>query len=255
MSQSSVLAQSEVQGRNQRRMKGLVQGQKSLYQTPIRFGVARTDLKRYAKFVRVSPDANDRFNQGFGVHVYRSQLGTLSPRPNVHADSMPRDLDLVSVVESVSIGGTKFVRRFWVALHRKGVTRKSLQTLIEAFKEAAQVQSPDVVTAVPRPTTNVAAFVEGANRLDKSGHSDAALDLLYAAIDKMLRSGAFPDVDAILRDVKVADLSMNILIGLLTTTLPVRRRLPARPEFFGRVESILRQRGQLKEGLLAGLEG
>ena len=129
------------------------------------------------------------------------------------------------------------------------------QTLIEGFKEATQAQRPVVVASAPQPTTNVAAFVEGANQLDASGHSDAALDLLYAAIDKMFRNGAFPEVVAILRDAQVADLSMNILIGLLTTTLPVRRRLPARPEFFERVESILRKRGQLKEGLLAGLEG
>ena len=127
--------------------------------------------------------------------------------------------------------------------------------LIEAIKETSQSQRPVVVASAPQATTHVAAFVERANQLDTSGHSDAALDILYAAIDKMFRSGAFADVDAILRDVTVADLSMNILIGLLTTTLPVRRRLPARPGFFQRVESILRKRGQLKEGLLAGLEG
>ena len=129
------------------------------------------------------------------------------------------------------------------------------QTRIEGLKETAQGQRPVVVASALLPTTDVAAFVERANQLDVSGHSDSALDLLYSAIDKMLRCGEFLEVDVILREAQVAALSMNILIGLLTTTLPVRRRLPARPGFFQRVESILRKRGQLKEGLLAGLEG
>ena len=133
--------------------------------------------------------------------------------------------------------------------------RELNQTLIEGFKQPEQAQRPVVVASAPLPTTLVAAFVERANQLDVSGHSDSALDLLYSAIDKMLRCGEFLEVDVILREAQVAALSMNILIGLLTTTLPVRRRLRSRPEFFQRVESILRQRGQWKDGLLAGLEG
>ena len=97
--------------------------------------------------------------------------------------------------------------------------------------------------------------IRSANRLDVSGHTDSALDLLYDAVDELLQRGEFEKLDSMITNVAVADLSENILIGLLTATLPARSRLPIRPKFFAEVEETLRKRGEYEDGLLSGLEG
>lgn len=101
----------------------------------------------------------------------------------------------------------------------------------------------------------VETFIDRANRLDALNHTDAALDLLYDAVDDLLRRGNFDRIDELLQDVATSDLSLNVLLGLLTATLPARSRLRSRTEFFQRVDETLRIRGEWEEGLLVGLEG
>jgi hypothetical protein len=108
------------------------------------------------------------------------------------------------------------------------------------------------VEAGRRP--KAAAFVEHANRLDKLGKSDAALDLIYDRIDTLLLSHRYGDVDLMLREVSPELLSVDVLLGLLTSTLPARTKLPARAAFFAKVEREIRRTGAWEDGLLSGLE-
>jgi hypothetical protein len=98
------------------------------------------------------------------------------------------------------------------------------------------------------------AFVEQANRLVKIGQIDAALDLIYDRIDTFLINHKFGDVDSILKHVNAEQFSVDILLGLLTSTLPARTQLPARGAFFEKVEREITKRGEWEEGLLTGLE-
>jgi DNA repair exonuclease SbcCD ATPase subunit len=97
-------------------------------------------------------------------------------------------------------------------------------------------------------------FVEHANRLDKIGQTDAALDLIYDRIDTLLVKGKFEEVDSVLRDADPKRLSVDILLGLLTSTLPARTKLSTRAKFFAEVEREIRRRDQWEDGLLTGLE-
>jgi hypothetical protein len=106
-----------------------------------------------------------------------------------------------------------------------------------------------------RPEKKPADFIQHANRLDKHGRIDAALDLIYEKIDSLLRGGDFAEVDSILSRVETKSLSVDLLLGLLTSTLPARTKLPSRREFFARVEGEITERGELEDGLLTGLEG
>jgi hypothetical protein len=98
------------------------------------------------------------------------------------------------------------------------------------------------------------SFVLNANRLDRAGHRGAAMDLLYDRIDEMLRSGQFDSLDVVLQRAPVQDLSADVLLALLTATLPARSRLNARPDFFRIAETTLKTRGEYETGLLTGLE-
>jgi hypothetical protein len=98
------------------------------------------------------------------------------------------------------------------------------------------------------------AFVDRARRLDATGRTDLALDLLYDAIDQMMRESRFEELDAIIVGLPVAECSLDVLLAVLTATLPARTRLASRPRLFSDVQSTLEQRGEFEERLLTGLE-
>lgn len=98
------------------------------------------------------------------------------------------------------------------------------------------------------------SFVDRARRLDEAGSTDSALDLIYDSIDEMLLRGEFPKVDAVLQHLRIEDLSVDLLLGILTATLPARHRLCERAKAYFKIEENLHQRGELEEGLLTGLE-
>jgi hypothetical protein len=87
---------------------------------------------------------------------------------------------------------------------------------------------------------------------EKSGR-DKALDQLYDAVDDMYRDGRVDELNAILSAIPVQQLSVHLLLGFLTATLPFRSQLPARLELRSRVEETLRQRGEYHDSLLSGL--
>lgn len=97
-------------------------------------------------------------------------------------------------------------------------------------------------------------FIERAIRLTAEGKTDAALDIIYDNICGMLDEGKYEEVDLILETVDVKRLSVDIFLGLLTTTLITKTKLKSRDSFFSRVEQIARNRGEWEDGLLLGLE-
>lgn len=97
-------------------------------------------------------------------------------------------------------------------------------------------------------------FVESANRLAQVGHIDAALDLIYDRVDHLLSAGRFPELDALLEKIDPSKLTVDVLLGLLTSTLPGKTKLEFRTILFHKVEEEIRRRGEWENGLLAGLE-
>ena len=117
--------------------------------------------------------------------------------------------------------------------------------------EFEELLSSTVVRAgAPRPTD----FLVHADRLDKHGKTDTALDIIYDQIDEMLRAGKFADVNDCLRNVATDNHSVHILLALLTITLAAKRKLPDRAAFYARTVATLKSRGELEDGLLIGLD-
>jgi len=113
------------------------------------------------------------------------------------------------------------------------------------------VTGGDCLSVAPSHTER---FVADAQRLLEKGNANAALDLIYDRIDAMMRLRQWSRLNSILFEVRVVDLSPDILLSLLTATLPARSRLPARGGLFGRIEQSLKQRGDYEKDLLIGLE-
>lgn len=107
-----------------------------------------------------------------------------------------------------------------------------------------------------RPVRSVAStcdFIEQARRLENRGFSDTALDLVYDSIDSLLHGGHFTICSSLLSELSVSDYSMDVLLALLTTTLPAKSQIATRADFLHRVENELRRRGELESELLSGL--
>lgn len=135
------------------------------------------------------------------------------------------------------------------------LTRPPREAWIEEFDNVSEIEfvcrwinHSDVV----RP--KMEAFFDGASRLDKRGQTDAALDIIFDRIDEMLLANEFDRVDRLLREIKLSDFSVDLLLGFLTATLPAKNQLSYRDAFFKRVEQLLHNRGEAQDGLLVGLD-
>lgn len=73
------------------------------------------------------------------------------------------------------------------------------------------------------------------------------LDSIYDVIDRMMRHGEFEELAAVLSRIVVSDLPTNLLLGILTASLPARN-LPSRIRIFQDAEKFL------SKELLSGLE-
>lgn len=114
-------------------------------------------------------------------------------------------------------------------------------------------QGAETAVLEKRPT-QLEKFLLPVTRLEKHGQVDAALDVLYDRVDDLLKDRKFTSVDDLLRQASIDSLSVDILLGLLTATLPARGKLAARAEFYAAVEASIKKRGEWESGLLAGLE-
>lgn len=154
--------------------------------------------------------------------------------------SLPR-LTARASVDSYSTSATS---EFWAT-----VAEQSASILDKMFVIIGRTIS----ATVPPPGTS-AIFISIADLMDKRGKSDAALDVIYSNINYYLTQGRIEMVDSLLRILDPATLSVDLLLGLLTATLPARYVLPSRAQFFSAVQNELKKRGEWEEGLLTGLE-
>ena len=100
----------------------------------------------------------------------------------------------------------------------------------------------------------VRSFVLDAQRLADQGKIDSALDLIYERADEMLLAGEFTALNEIIAGLSADKLTIDVLLAVLTISLPAKSKLPARSLFYLSVEQQLQERGEFREGLLTGLQ-
>jgi hypothetical protein len=125
----------------------------------------------------------------------------------------------------------------------------------ERYEVVRRCPTP-LATECSTPSTGPqkARFLDQARRLDEHAQTDSALDIVFDQIDEMLLAGEFQRVDRLLAETSPETFSADLLVGILTATLPARKHLANRSAFFTSVQRALRNRGQLVDGLLVGLE-
>lgn len=97
-------------------------------------------------------------------------------------------------------------------------------------------------------------FIEKAQALEVSVPQDKMLDYLYQTADRMMKEDMFEDLNRALYWVPPADLSTDILLGVLAATLAGKVKLPSRAEFFKEALEISKARGEAADDLFQGLE-
>lgn len=83
-----------------------------------------------------------------------------------------------------------------------------------------------------------------------------AVDVLFERVDDFFCAGQFDEVDEFLKEILVEIQSVQMLVCILTVTLPAKEKLKNRDDFFKRVtKKVTAERNpKSAERLLMGLE-
>jgi hypothetical protein len=117
-----------------------------------------------------------------------------------------------------------------------------------------EILKPTVSPSRPDQRASLDDFLRPVLQLEKGGQLDPALDVLYDRVNDLLKARNFSALDMLLRQVDADAFSVDILLGLLTASLPAKSKLPSRSKFYAKAEASIKQRGEWEEGLLTGLE-
>lgn len=128
--------------------------------------------------------------------------------------------------------------------------------LHDAPNKGRESQSGVRSTEAKSETSEVeySSLIQQCRELISARRVTQGLDLLYKTVDDILYAGDYSALDGIFREIDVASAPIDFLLGLLTATLPVKSRLPSRPDFAKSVKRSITSRGENKEGLFVGLE-
>jgi hypothetical protein len=91
------------------------------------------------------------------------------------------------------------------------------------------------------------SVADTAEKLLRNGYPERAIDHIHNSIENLMLDGKIRKVDLILRDINPNQYSVDVLISLLTATLPDKSKLGQRAGFYNRVEKSF-------EKLLKGLK-
>lgn len=128
----------------------------------------------------------------------------------------------------------------------------------EAFSLFVSDVRDDDIESVPgfaNPLDSIEiCFLDDAIALERQGNVRASLATIYRRVDELMREGMLKDLDDEITSVRAEDIGTDVLLGLLTATLPAKRKLPSRPQLFRNTLRLLKTRGDFEPGVLDGLE-
>lgn len=97
-------------------------------------------------------------------------------------------------------------------------------------------------------------FLSDAIELERQGNLRGSLATIYRRVEELMREAMLDALDEEITSVPAEEIGTDVLIGLLTATLPVKRKLPSRPQLFRSTLQLLKTRGHFEPGVLDGLE-
>lgn len=97
-------------------------------------------------------------------------------------------------------------------------------------------------------------FVSEAIKCEEAGNLRGALRSIYENAERLMQFGLFSELDAELASSDLERAGTDLLLGILTATLPRKSMLPSRKRLFRETKRILKRRGHYERGLLSGLK-
>lgn len=92
-------------------------------------------------------------------------------------------------------------------------------------------------------------------KLSENKSYDQALDLLFIKVDDAMYADDWLGIDSMLQKIDINRLETNLLVGILTATLPGKSRLAERADFYQRARSKMMELAADRiVGLTSGLE-
>lgn len=96
--------------------------------------------------------------------------------------------------------------------------------------------------------------IRDAIELEFKGQVCMALDIVYARVSELIRLGWIVKLNDEIESIDPNEIGTDVLLGILTSTLPVRSQLPYRSKLYREAFKILKQRRHFERGILDGLE-
>lgn len=90
--------------------------------------------------------------------------------------------------------------------------------------------------------------------IERQGNLRASLAIIYRRVEELMREGMLETLDDEIASVPAEEMGTDVLLGLLTATLPAKRKLPSRLQLFRSTRKTLKMRGHFEPGVLDGLE-
>lgn len=97
-------------------------------------------------------------------------------------------------------------------------------------------------------------FLRNAVTLEREGDLRGSLGIIYRRVDEFARESMLEALDEEISSVPAEEIGTDVLLGLLTATLPVKRKLASRPQLFKATLKLMKARGHFERGILDGLE-
>jgi DNA-binding transcriptional MerR regulator len=163
----------------------------------------------------------------------------------------------VKLAEAIADDIRQFIVNHSLSLVKKGFSVTEIrQMLTERLAPSSQADEvaklKDDGLRVQKEAID--SFANKAKELEKSGRTNSALDSIYKGFNAALRNGDFDAIDLFFSGLKANEYTTDLLLGILTATLPAKSRLKNRAGLFTRVKAEIQDRGEYEPGLLDGLE-
>lgn len=149
-----------------------------------------------------------------------------------------------------ALGGTKNFYQYLL----EQIPEVSVNISRNILKNTKQFSENKEISIVPKRAISLKSILADAILVEQEGRIDSALDLLYNAIDDLMWKENLDEIDSVLTKENAEQLSVDLGLALLCTTLPVRRHLSKRDSFYQFYEQRLEDRNENEPGLLDGLK-
>lgn len=117
--------------------------------------------------------------------------------------------------------------------------------------------SKELRTATPGSidgNTQIALGLREAIEQEFEGHVCKALDIVYSRISELIQLGWISQLNDEIASIDPNEFGTDVLLGILTATLPVRSKLQCRGKLYRDSFKILKRRRHFERGILDGLE-